>query len=973
MRIENLSDAKNFLKVKSKFIPEEIKNVNQWVVWKLDPKEDKSGTVHYAKVPYNPKTLRNAKSNDPSTWSTYKEALKVLKKKPSFLGIGFVLKVDDPFIGGDVDNCINLETGEMEEWAKVIIEKAETYTEYSPSGTGLRFIAIGEIPGARRKSGDFEIYDKLRFLTITGHHVEGTPENVVECPDMINNFYNQYIDPPKKELTTSSPKNTATLEELLDGGDCGYKSGSEADLACCNRLARKYGNDFDKIDKVFRESRRMRPKWDEKHYADGRTYGQATIQKAIESSKKYDGEESSVNPVDFALSRIGEEMPIALKDLPKALGVILDNDELIQAFTVLSEYDTRRYEGCLIRMKEKGLTTRDVDAIKRAIASERKKIQQANTDDTNSNDCILLKETLPDSPVPDTIKVPLGYTIDTNGVFIDRYRGKNQLVQELISYTPLLICKRLKNLNDGCEYVSLTWFRDNGWQSITIERNYIADPKLMLTLANQGFPVTTVTAKKIIGYLQHFEALNLKEIQCALLSSNLGWQGTIGKKGFLLGKRYVLPSGKKSVPADITKNNIADDIIYFKGRDIGEEQLANGICTKGTVEDWRRTPKLVSEFPVVTTIFLASLSAPLLGLMNVPNFTVDLSCVTSTGKTSALKFAASIWGNPNQSEPSSFLRSWNCTQVFVERLLGSLNGIPLILDDTKLVQDNKYFSKIIYETSYGQGRGRGSIYGTTSTSTWRTVLLSSGEMKITDLVKKDDAGTHGRVITICETPFGEKSNEIAQKINKLNAIISINYGHAGLRFIKYIIKNKKNWKKWKKRYNKLVKKYQELAGNNSICIRLSAYMAVIHLTGMIAEDCLNLTWDYEKHLRIVFKSTISEVKRTSNMPKEALKWVTSLAISKRDFFWYQDTDRDQPHQGWLGRWDDDGDLCFLTSVLQKILEDRGYEPNSILREWKSKGWLNTKGESNGRTKKVQIDKKRARCHVIHKKVIDRFG
>ena len=60
-----------------------------------------------------------------------------------------------------------------------------------------------------------------------------------------------------------------------------YGSQSEADLALCASLAFWTGKDTDQIDAFFRQSGLFRPKWDERHYGNGRTYGEETIAKAI--------------------------------------------------------------------------------------------------------------------------------------------------------------------------------------------------------------------------------------------------------------------------------------------------------------------------------------------------------------------------------------------------------------------------------------------------------------------------------------------------------------------------------------------------------------------------------------------------------------------------------------------------------------------------------------------------------------------
>ena len=62
----------------------------------------------------------------------------------------------------------------------------------------------------------------------------------------------------------------------------GYSSPSEADLALCTILSFWTKKKPGLIDSIFRQSGLYRPKWDEKHYSDGRTYGQETINTATE-------------------------------------------------------------------------------------------------------------------------------------------------------------------------------------------------------------------------------------------------------------------------------------------------------------------------------------------------------------------------------------------------------------------------------------------------------------------------------------------------------------------------------------------------------------------------------------------------------------------------------------------------------------------------------------------------------------------
>ncbi len=123
----------------------EPKRLKQWVVWKY---EEEAGRDRPAKVPYNPSTHRRAKPNDPSTWRTYQQAL-TCKEEHGYAGVEFVFTEDDPYVGYDLDDCRDPETGEIHPAALALAARFGTYWEVSPSGTGIKMIGEGTKPGTR--------------------------------------------------------------------------------------------------------------------------------------------------------------------------------------------------------------------------------------------------------------------------------------------------------------------------------------------------------------------------------------------------------------------------------------------------------------------------------------------------------------------------------------------------------------------------------------------------------------------------------------------------------------------------------------------------------------------------------------------------------------------------------------------------------------------------------------------------------
>jgi len=90
----------------------------------------------------------------------------------AFDGIGFVLSKKDPFVGWDFDHCRNPDTEEIDLKVREYIELLNSYTEISPSGTGIRIFVKADLPGTRRKKGNIEVYNLGRYLTLTGHRIK---------------------------------------------------------------------------------------------------------------------------------------------------------------------------------------------------------------------------------------------------------------------------------------------------------------------------------------------------------------------------------------------------------------------------------------------------------------------------------------------------------------------------------------------------------------------------------------------------------------------------------------------------------------------------------------------------------------------------------------------------------------------------------------------------------------------------------
>jgi putative DNA primase/helicase len=154
---------------------DELRALDQWVCWREESRNGKP-----TKVPYKPDG-RPAASNDPTTWSPYEAVVAVVA---NFAGLGFVFTPDDPFAGVDIDGA--LRDGHLHPDVIAIIEQLDSYSEWSPSCTGVHVLlrAVKPAGGTSTKrtpwGDELAIYDRLRYFAITGDRLPSAPETIEE-------------------------------------------------------------------------------------------------------------------------------------------------------------------------------------------------------------------------------------------------------------------------------------------------------------------------------------------------------------------------------------------------------------------------------------------------------------------------------------------------------------------------------------------------------------------------------------------------------------------------------------------------------------------------------------------------------------------------------------------------------------------------------------------------------------------------
>lgn len=282
-------------------VPEPLRRQKHWVLWRYDWNTQRK---EWAKVPYQCNGA-HAKSNDPATWSTFETAVIAFDQARSkYDGLGFVFSNDCPFVGVDLDDCVSEEDGEqrMTPFASRVMEKLKTYTELSPSLNGIHLIGEADQMDALKTAWNgnkIEVYREGRYFTFTGRSWHETPLDPVDIDKPLRGIIAAIKKPnghdvtltidQRVEMALKDPKTNSLFygNTVEYGGD-----DSRADMALVAKMAYYSDGSRDILDAMFRKSKLMRGKWDERHGND--TYGNLTIGKVLANQKNFMG----VKPVE---------------------------------------------------------------------------------------------------------------------------------------------------------------------------------------------------------------------------------------------------------------------------------------------------------------------------------------------------------------------------------------------------------------------------------------------------------------------------------------------------------------------------------------------------------------------------------------------------------------------------------------------------------------------------------------------------
>lgn len=166
------------------------KGYDHWICWDEDIKPDSSKPI-----PVDPQDCvedwglyRPTGPENKDVWMSLGEAESHRDRKENITGIGFSVR-ESPYCYVDLDDCVDPESMEVDPTAWSIVERLDSYTELSRSGTGLTVICLGDPPGDGWSHPHRSLKVDIRaksWVVVTQDHVDETPKVATWAGDEIH-------------------------------------------------------------------------------------------------------------------------------------------------------------------------------------------------------------------------------------------------------------------------------------------------------------------------------------------------------------------------------------------------------------------------------------------------------------------------------------------------------------------------------------------------------------------------------------------------------------------------------------------------------------------------------------------------------------------------------------------------------------------------------------------------------------------
>lgn len=518
--------------------------------------------------------------------------------------------------------------------------------------------------------------------------------------------------------------------------------------------------------------------------------------------------------------------------------------------------------------------------------------------------------------LPARYATPEGYEIDRGGVWALK-TIKDEEVRIRIAWAPLVVLRTYVD-PAGDQLVELAW-TDRGHTVRRIVPRSVAKSgkRLVTALGDAGLPVIEADARGAERWLAALEAANRDRIERVQLARWLGWQ----------------PDG--------TFTTAQDTPLRIEPRYDEQAPALAAHHPSGTLEDWQTVIKWIQSYPVAQMALYAGLAAPLLTPLGLDSFTIDFSGRSTRGKTTAAMCGLSCWADP--TEKADGIASWRTTMLAIEKRLNLVQGLPVVLDETRVVKFPELVDQVLYQVPKNHGQARGG--GWPSGLPWRTIVISTGEQPALSFTTHQ--GAAARVLAVQSPPFGTDGPDSATAAIAVRDGLAEQYGTAGPEFAARLtagLAKPNGPERLAARHKVLTETYR---GDTDMTGRRAPMVAALALAADLAHEWGIVPFpspEPEGWMRLFTTADPAD-----NRPEMALDVVREYVASHGRALWRPHTLDDQPPGGWIGREltiDGHTTVGLLPERLREALGRAGYELAAVVPGWREIGALVESPASN---------------------------
>lgn len=513
---------------------------------------------------------------------------------------------------------------------------------------------------------------------------------------------------------------------------------------------------------------------------------------------------------------------------------------------------------------------------------------------------------LADCPLPPGYVIPAPYLVSDDGIHLLREDGASARVAWAWLFPVAVFVDPA-----GDQWVELVW-RDHGrWISRLVRRSVAKSGRRLITeVGDAALPITDSEARAAEKWIAAAESANRSAIVRHPVARQLGWQAD--------GKTFV---------------TAADSPWRIEPRYADQVPALAAHHPEGTLAGWHQAIAHAGPYLVVQAGVYAGLAPALLDIVGVDSFAVDVATKSSRGKTITAGAGLSCWADP--AEKGDGLLSWQTTVIAAEKRLNLVCGLPVVIDETRLVKDPAIVDTVLYMLPKNHGKPRGG--GWPNMIPWRTIAISTGEQPATSFTTHQ--GASARVLSIQRAPFGTEGDASRIAAEALKHGIEANYGVAGPAFVmrlQEILTEPGGRDRLRQRHADIT---VQLRGTTDMTGRRAPLIAVVALAAELAYEWGITPW--EPPAPEEWLALFAADEERDNRPEMALDIVREYISGHASKLWGRVSasgDERPPASGWIGR-DVDGGVALLPELVREELRRRGYELDAVLPGWRERGIL----------------------------------